>query len=393
MTATLWRNGDYLLYWWSRASSILGSQVSYLAIPLYALTVLHQSPTAALVGVCGYGSGLLFALHAGVIGDRFDRRLVMVAADVCRAVLMGILAMQAAFGVASLLSMCLIALAVGALSVVFDSAANAALPDLVGEELFARAMARNQSRDFALGMAGPLLGGALVAVGPKWAFAFDAASYVVSAILLVFIRTPLAPGAGPGRRRTLAMIRDGLGWVVKDRTLRRMTLYLSVLNLVLTAGVFATADHFVARAEPLGQGFMVAVQAVGGLLGSLVAERLHRTRSVRAIIGLHGGLWFVGLTAAGILPVAPVIAFGFGIGWLVAPALRIAFGSRLVRVVPTDVRGRVNSAVSLSTATFSMVGPAVGGVAFGLVGYGVTMVGLGLVALAAVLLAPRSTVD
>lgn len=105
--------------------------------------------------VCSYGSGLLFALHAGVVGDRFNRKLVMVTADVGRALLMGLLAWQVVAGDASLVLMCLIAL-----SVVFDSAAAAALPDLVGEKLFARAMARNQSRDFTLAMIGPVLGAA-----------------------------------------------------------------------------------------------------------------------------------------------------------------------------------------------------------------------------------------
>ncbi|WP_043726905.1 hypothetical protein [Kutzneria sp. 744] len=73
MTTTLWRNTDYLLYWWSRASSVLGSQVSYIAMPLFAVSALHNAVEASLVTVCAYGSGLLFALHAGVVGDRFNR--------------------------------------------------------------------------------------------------------------------------------------------------------------------------------------------------------------------------------------------------------------------------------------------------------------------------------
>lgn len=168
MTATtLWRNSDYLLYWWSRASSGLGSQVSYLAIPFYALHTLPDPVEGSLVGVCGYGSGLLFALHAGVVGDRFNRKLVMVVADVCRALLMALLAWRVAVGVPSLALMCLVALSVGALSVVFDSAAAAALPDLVGDGLVASAMARNQSRDFALALIGPFLGAILLTAGPK----------------------------------------------------------------------------------------------------------------------------------------------------------------------------------------------------------------------------------
>ena len=329
--------------------------------------------------VCSYGSGLLFALHAGVIGDRFNRKLVMVGSDLCRAQLMGLLAWQAAVGAASLLSMCLIALSVGLLNVVFDSAAAAALPDLVGEKLHARAMARNQSRDFALAMIGPVLGSALFTVGPAWAFTLDAGSYVVSAVLLGFVTTRLMPGADRSERGTLAMIRDGIGCVAGEPRLARLTLYLSVLNLILTATIFAinVQEH----ERPFLVGVAFAAQAVGGLLGSVFAERLHRRLSATALVCLHGGLWLAGLTAMGLAPTAPVIAVGLGLGWLLAPALRLAFGSHLVSVVPPDMRARANSAVSLSTSSFSLLGPPIAGAALGMFGFGGTMVSLGLVVL------------
>ncbi|MFC0541975.1 MFS transporter [Kutzneria chonburiensis] len=380
MTATLWRNKDYLLFWWSRASSILGSQVSYIALPLFAKHALRNPAEVALVTVCSYGSGLLFALHAGVVGDRFNRKHVMVATDVLRAALVGLLVWQAAVGGAALWSLCLIALAVGALSVIFDSASAAALPDLVGEDLFARAMSRNQSRDFVLAMIGPLLGAVLFTAGPAWAFAADAGSYLVSALLLALISTKLTVAPQPAR--TLAMIRGGLRTVLADRLLGRLTLYVSVLNLVLTAGVLATIVHF-----PAGSiGIALAAQSVGGLLGSLVAERLHRRLPVGAILGLHGGLWFAGLTAVGLAPTTPVVAIGLGLGWLVAPALRLALGSRLVAVVQPELRARANSAISLSTSSFSLLGPPIAGFAVGSIGYGGTMAGLGVIAALAVLL-------
>lgn len=382
MTTTLWRNTDYLLYWWSRASSVLGSQVSYIAMPLFAVSALHNAVEASLVTVCAYGSGLLFALHAGVVGDRFNRKLVMVSADLARAILVGFLAWQAAVGGASVWSMCLIALSVGALSVVFDSAAAAALPDLVGEGLFARAMARNQSRDFALAMVGPLLGGALLQAGPKWAFAADAGSYVISALLLGFLSTKLTTDRRA--QRTVAMIHDGIRAVVKDRVLGRLAVYLSALNLVLTGSVFATFVKF-GTVSAGSAGIAVAAQAVGGVLGSLAAERIRRRLSARAIVGLHGGLWGAGLLAIALVPTTPVVAVGLGLGWLVAPALRLVLGTRLIEVVAPDMRARANSAVSLSTASLSLLGPPIAGLAGGVLGYGGTMAGFGLIALTAML--------
>jgi hypothetical protein len=90
-----------------------------------------------------------------------------------------------------------------------------------------------------------------------------------------------------------------------------------------------------------------------------------------------------------VLPTAPVVAVALGLGWLLAPALRLALAGRLVSVVQPELRGRANSAVSLSTSSFSLLGPPIAGFAVGIIGYGGTMAGLGLIAALAVLLTRR----
>lgn len=209
---------------------------------------------------------------------------------------------------------------------------------------------------------------------------------MVSAALLAFLSAKLTPSDDRAERGTLAMIRDGLGSVLREPTLARMTLYLSLLNLVLTASVFAIVANFQAHGKPFSVGIALAAQAVAGLLGSLVAERLHWKLSAAALVCAHGGLWLAGLTAIGIMPTTPVGAVGLGLGWLVAPALRLAFAGRLVSAVAPDMRARANSAVSLSTSSFSLLGPPIAAVLAGVVGFGGTVVGLGLMALAALLL-------
>jgi MFS family permease len=381
----LWRNRDYMLYWWSRAGSMLGSQVSYIAVPLYAIATFHNATEASLVTVCSYGSGLLFALHAGVVGDRKNRNLVMVAADLGRALAMGMLAWQAAGASPSLLLTCAIALGVGALNVTFDSAAAAALPELVGKDLVARAMARNQSRDFTLALVGPMLGTVLFGVSPAWAFAFDLGTYVLSAVLLSLISTPLTPSPDtqPTTTSSIVSIRSGIACVLNDRPLRQTTLYLGVLNFVLTASVFAVVAHFQTVGQTSSAGIVLAAQSIGGLAGSLAASRLCVRFSPTMLLHLHGGIWFVGLMVIAMFPTTAVTATMLALVWLVAPAVRVAFGSHLVAVVPVQMRARVNSATALSGSALGPLGPLVAGLLFAVTGFGQVITALALVALAA----------
>jgi MFS family permease len=392
-TRSLWRVRDYWIYWWARAGSVLGSQVSYIAVPLYAVAVFPNTAQASLVTVCGYGSGLLFALPAGVVGDRYNRRLVLVAADVGRAAGLGVLTWQAAAGSPSLPVTCAVALGVGALNVVFDSAAAAALPDLVGVDLVARAMARNQSRDFALALVGPLLGATLFAAGAQWAFALDLGTYVLSALLLSFLATPLTPppATRPDGGGSLAAIRGGLARVRADRPLRQTMLYLSVLNLVLTAGVFAVVAHFQTIGQTAAVGIVLAAQSVGGLVGSVAADRLCARFSPTTLLYVHGATWFAGLVVTAAFPTAPVAAVTLALVWLVAPAVRVAFGAHLVAVVAPELRARVNSASALSASTLSPVGPLLAGLLLTVVGFGAvltTLAGIALLAVVGLIVVP-----
>jgi Na+/melibiose symporter-like transporter len=319
---SLWRNRDYMLYWWSRAGSVLGSQVSYIAVPLYAIATFTNAAEASLVTVCSYGSGILFGLHAGVVGDRYNRKLVMVGSDVGRAVAMGLLVWQVVGAAPSLVLTCAIVLGVGALNVSFDSAAAAALPELVDETVLARAMARNQSRDFAIALVGPMLGALLFGLGPGWAFAFDLSTYVVSALLLSFLSTRLPPqeDARPARRSSIASIRDGLELVLKDRPLRQTMLYLSVLNFVLTAGIFAVVAHFQTLGQPSSAGIVLAAQSIGGLVGSLAVNRLRARFSPTTLLHIHGVTWVVGLAAIAAFPTTAFAAVMLALVWLGRPA-------------------------------------------------------------------------
>jgi MFS family permease len=184
----------------SRQTSLTAGSAAYIALiaALYQETDSAVWVSAALfAGVVG---SVLGAPAGGWIGDRFDRRRVMVGSDLVAAVVAAAMALTIDSPLALVLLFGLLAVAESP----FAPASASAMPNLVPEESLARANALVAATMSASYLLGPLLGGLLLGVGASapQLLAVDAASFVVSAALVVSIRRPF--GLGGGRRRSRA---------------------------------------------------------------------------------------------------------------------------------------------------------------------------------------------
>ena len=129
----LWRHPDFLRLWAGQTVSLLGSQITLVALPLVAILTLGASPfQVGLLAAAGNLPTLLFGLIAGVWVDRLRRRPLLIAADLGRATLLLGIPAGALLGRFSLGYLYVVAFLVGSLSLVFDIAAAAFLPGLVG---------------------------------------------------------------------------------------------------------------------------------------------------------------------------------------------------------------------------------------------------------------------
>ena len=95
---TLWRNGDFLLLWSGQAVSTLGSAISALALPLLVLALTHSPAQTGLIAAVQVIPYLVFALPAGALIDRWDRKAVMIRCDLARAAALGSVPQAAAWG-------------------------------------------------------------------------------------------------------------------------------------------------------------------------------------------------------------------------------------------------------------------------------------------------------
>src|SRR6185369_5893105 len=173
--------------WVGQTLSLFGSQVTFLALPLAAILVLHASAfEMGVLGAVEFAPFLFLTLFAGAWVDRVRRRPVMIAANLARAGLIGAVPIAAALGVLSIPFLAVVAFAAGCGAVLFEVAFLAYVPSLVGRDRLTAANTRLFSSASAADVVGPGLAGTLVSlVGAPFALAADALSYLVSAASLI----------------------------------------------------------------------------------------------------------------------------------------------------------------------------------------------------------------
>jgi Na+/melibiose symporter-like transporter len=304
----------------------------------------------------------------------------MVVADLVRAGLVGLLALAIAQDVAALWMVVTVVFAVGVAGCFFDPASQAAIPALVGRE--PDALARANSRLWSLdligrSLIGPPLGGAMFAIAALWPFAGNALTFVVSALLLA--------GLGALDRNSLShrdppkiahAVREGVSFLWRQRELRALTLGMTTFNLTYNIA-FAPLVLFAQDRLGLGDrgfGVLLAMLAVGGLVGAWVAPRLRRRiRSVDAYtIGL--ATQAVAWLALWLWPsrwMAGVALAAVGVASMIVTVIGAAARQHLT---PDELLGRVGAGTRTLGLGAAGVGAVLGGVAGSIGGLGAPMV-------------------
>ena len=183
---------DFRLLWSGMCISLLGDGVFIVALA-WQVYALSNVPTAlALVGVAMTVPTIAFLLLGGVLSDRFDRRRLMLGADVARGLAIATIAVLSLTGTLELWHMLVLVAVFGAATAFFGPAFDAIVPDVLPASLLPQANSLDQFvRPLALRLAGPAVGGFLIeGVGVGWAFALNAATFAVSAASLLAMARP-----------------------------------------------------------------------------------------------------------------------------------------------------------------------------------------------------------
>lgn len=245
----LFRNPGFVRLWVGEFVSFLGDELFFIALSLYVYELTHSATLLASVLVAGTLGQALLGLAAGALADRFDRRGMVIATDLARAVLIAMLpvvlarALPAGFVVLFLANVA---------TVFYRSASWALLPLVVSQKEVAVASALFETTQRLAEVAGGLLGAlAVLAVGYHTVFYIDAATFLVSAAFVAMIALPWGAGLGPARRMTMrADIQAGLRYMWATPLQRWLVLLL--LPIAFMTGFDALNAPMVLRAAGLG---------------------------------------------------------------------------------------------------------------------------------------------
>jgi predicted outer membrane lipoprotein len=388
---------DYALLTGGSLISLLGDGFFYVALAWKVYEISNVPTALSVVGLAWTLPLVLFVLLGGVFSDRYDRRWLMVGADLVRAAAIGLLGLFSVLGSLELWHVVALIAFVGLGDAFFNPASTAIVPDLLPDDQLPQANAlQGLLRPLTVRLIGPALGGFIVAaVGSGPAFLLDAGSFLVSAGAVAAIAPrPRRAVTDHGVRQTLREVREGLAFV-RATPWVWATLVSAMLSLLVFIGPEEVLLPFLVKNRlGLGADALGSIFAVGGVGAVLMAITVGQLGQPRRRVTVMYASWSIGvlliagfglmtaLWQAMLLSAAGAALFELG---------QIIWTTMLQQLVPRELLGRVSSldwlvSVGLVPVSFALTGPVAG--AIGPEGTMVAAGGVGAVLMLALLFAP-----
>jgi MFS family permease len=370
---SLWRHADFMKLWTGETISVLGTQVTLLALPLTAIVILKANAfQVGLLSTFEFLPFILVGLPAGVWVDRLPRRAVLIAGDLLRILTLGSIPLAFELHRLHLTQLYIVAFLTGIGTVFFDVAYQAYLPSLVERDQIVDGNAKLEISRSGAQLAGPGLGGILVQLlKAPVAIAVDAASYAWSAVFVALIRRkePAAErtsedGTRPKMRREIA---EGLHYVWRHTLLRPIAACTATANLFGSMTV-ALLVLFAVRKLGLSPGVIGGVLAVGNsgwLVGAFMARRMaERVGLGPTIIGSIvvasvGGVLIPLASRATAVPLLVASGFLLGLGAVIYNVNQVSLRQA---ITPDRMQGRMNATMRFMVWGTMPIGSFLGGV-------------------------------
>jgi len=390
--ASLWRHRDFRHLWAAETVSQVGTQITLLALPVLAVTLLHATPLEmGVLAALETAAFLLIGLPAGAWVDRWRRKRVLVVNDLVRMVALASLPIAWALDALSLWQLFLVAAITGTATVFFDIAYQSYLPTLVAADQIVDGNGKLESSRAVAQVAGPGITGILLRVlGAPLLIAFDAVSFLVSALFIGRIRHVDTVPDRATRRPLRTEIAEGLGFVVRHPLLRRIVACTGTANFgsAMSGALLVIYSLRVLGLSETTLGIVFAAGSVGGLVGAVTGARFARWVGEGRAIPLSS-LVIVPFTA--LIPLAVVgapalllVVGWFGFSWAVV-AYNITQVSFRQRLCPPHLLGRMNASVRFIVFGTQPLGALLGGALGGWIGIVPTLwISVGIAGLAAV---------
>jgi len=359
---------DFRQLWIGDTISQFGTQVSVIALPYLAVTVLGADEfEMGILGTLEFLAFLVIGLPAGAWVDRWRRKRVLIANDIVRAIALGTLPLAYVFDVLTLGQLFVVAVVTGTATVFFDVAYQSYLPSIVERHQITEGNSKLEISRSTAQVGGPGLGGLMIKLlGAPLMIAVDAASYLLSAFFVARIRHEEPPHDRTARRALRVEIAEGVRFVAKHPLLRRIAACTSLFNFFssMTASLLILYMVRDLDLEPGVIGLVFSAGAVGGLLGAFAATPFAKLVGEGRAIPIGAALsvpfmFFTPLAAFG--PAVPLLIVG-GLGMsfaiVVYNVTQVSFRQRMC---PPHLLGRMNATIRFLVWGTMPIGAFLGG--------------------------------
>lgn len=364
--------------------SVIGQQVTMVALPLTAVLMLHADAfdMGLLRGVSALPS-VVFGLFAGVLMDRLPKRRVLLVANGVSAVVMALVPLSTTFHVLSLGLLVAVSFMASLIGTGESIALVSLIPSVVPEAMLARANGRFGAAMSMTGLIGPALAGVLIAsFTAPGAIAVDAVSFGGAVILMAFLPSIPKVQADIGQEGSVvARLSAGFKFIWRDVTLRSVLLISIFLNFA--ASIFGALEAlFIVghlAVKPTWFGFALAVGGAGAVGGSVLSEAVTKRINLMTLLAVELGFFIVAFGGISALHGAPVwVSVGFAACNVIASfssaILNVALLTYIQGTTPPTMLPRVTGVLISSFGASVPVGGLLGGIFATLVGLRVTLV-------------------
>ena len=364
------RNRDFALLTGGSTISLLGDGFFFIALAWQVYEISNIPTALSVVWVAWTLPSVVFLLIGGAFSDRYDRRKLMIGADIIRAIAIGAIGFLSIAGELEIWHIAVLIAFVGLGDAFFNPASTAIVPDLVPDEDLPQANALlGTMRPLMVRLIGPALAGFVVAaVGSGTAFVIDGASFLVSAVAVAAIRPrPMhIDEGGHGVRQTIAQVREGLGFVRRTPWIWA-TLLSAMLSLLAFFGPVETLVPFLVKNRlnlgPESLGLLFAVGGVGAILTGVAIGQFGLPRKRVTIMYAS---WSLGVALMAVYGMMTDLWHAL-IASFITHALfqlgQVIWTTMLQTLVPRKLLGRVTSvdwlvSTGLVPVSFALTGPA-----------------------------------
>src|ERR1022692_1345278 len=384
--APLREGRDFRLLFAGRFVSMAGNAVATTAASWQVYGLTRSSLAVGMLTLTSSAGMFTGLLAGGMLADRHDRRMLMLASRAPLAVLAALLMVNSLLPQPRLWAVYVLVLAVGALSGIGSPASTAAVPALVGPGRLAAAAALNAMGSQLGNLGGPALAGALIA-GPGLAscYGIDTACFAVFGLTLWFIR-PLPPTVR-AQRPGLRSMAEGLSYVRHNRVVAGMlAVDTSAMIFGMPTALFPALAHQHFHGGSATFGLLAAAPGFGAMLGAVTSGWTGRLRRPGMVVIGAGMVWGAAVVGFGLsrnLALALAFLALAGMGDLISEVLRNAL---LQHYTPDPLRGRVASLYLAQVNTAPAIGNVEAGVVAELFSTTVSVVSGGLACIAGALI-------